>query len=313
MSTVRPTAGGSAVTPPQPSPSPSGANLLEMRNVSQIFGNPEKGGTIALNDMTFAIPEDKPIFTSLVGESGSGKTTFARLLLGFQHPTRGEVLYRGKNVAGLGGSDSRAFRHDVQAVFQDPFEVYNPFYKIDHLLDVPIRKFKLAKSKAQAHSMMEEALVAVGLDPRVTLGRYPHQLSGGQRQRITVARALLLKPKVIIADEPVSMVDASLRASILGTLRDLHDSYGISFLYITHDLTTAYQVSDDILVLYKGNVVESGDVVPVIKDPQHPYTKLLVSSIPWPDPSMRWGDETPPDPATFSMPPVLNRRESPAP
>jgi peptide/nickel transport system ATP-binding protein len=108
------------------------------------------------------------------------------------------------------------------------------------------------------------------------------------------------------------MVDASLRASILGTLRDLHDSYGISFLYITHDLTTAYQVSDDILVLYKGNVVESGDVVPVIKDPQHPYTRLLVSSIPWPDPSMRWGDETPPDPSTFSMPPILNRREPPS-
>ncbi|MGN6485596.1 MAG: ABC transporter ATP-binding protein, partial [Thermomicrobiales bacterium] len=265
------------------------APLLEMRSVTQIFGNPEKGGTIALNDMTFTIPEDKPIFTSLVGESGSGKTTFARLLLGFQHPTQGEIRYRGKDVRSLNGAESRQFRHDVQAVFQDPFEVYNPFYKVDHLLDVPIRKFKLAKSKAQAHAMMEEALVAVGLDPRVTLGRYPHQLSGGQRQRITVARALLLKPKVIIADEPVSMVDASLRASILGTLRDLHDSYGISFLYITHDLTTAYQVSDDILVLYKGNVVESGDVVPVIKDPQHPYTRLLVSSIPWPDPSMRWG------------------------
>ncbi|MGB3328071.1 MAG: dipeptide/oligopeptide/nickel ABC transporter ATP-binding protein, partial [Thermomicrobiales bacterium] len=205
-------------SPPQPSQAQdratSGRNILEMRNVSQIFGNPEKGGTIALNDMTFAIPEDKPIFTSLVGESGSGKTTFARLLLGFQHPTKGEILYRGKNLSSLSGTESRAFRHEVQAVFQDPFEVYNPFYKIDHLLDVPIRKFKLASSKAEARTMMEEALVAVGLDPRVTLGRYPHQLSGGQRQRITVARALLLKPKVIIADEPVSMVDASLRASI---------------------------------------------------------------------------------------------------
>src|SRR5665811_936746 len=138
---------------------------------------------------------------------------------------------------------------------------------------------------------MEEALSQVGLRPEETLGRYPHQLSGGQRQRITVARALLLQPKLIIADEPVSMVDASLRATILETLRELNLKFGISFLYITHDLTTAYQVSDNILVMYQGRVVETGEIEPVIKDSRHPYTQLLVSSIPLPDPDRRWGED----------------------
>jgi len=267
------------------------ANLLEMRNVSQIFGDPKRGGTVALDDLTFSIANDTPSFTSVVGESGSGKTTLARLLLGFQNPTSGHVFYQGEDLAGLKGQALKRFRREVQAVFQDPFEVYNPFYKIDHLLDVPIKKFKLAASKAEARQLMEDALTAVGLKPDETLGRFPHQLSGGQRQRITVARAMILRPRVIIADEPVSMVDASLRATILETLRSLHDNLGISLLYITHDLTTAYQVSDNILVLYKGRVAEVGDVVPVIKAPIHPYTQLLVSSIPLPDPSRRWGEE----------------------
>ena len=266
-------------------------NLLEMRNVSQIFGDPEKGGTVALEDLTFSIANETPTFTSVVGESGSGKTTLARLLLGFQTPTQGQVLYQGENLADLKGQSLRHFRREVQAIFQDPFEVYNPFYKVDHLLDVPIKKFKLAASKKESRKLMEEALLAVGLRPEETLGRFPHQLSGGQRQRITVARAMILKPRVIIADEPVSMVDASLRATILETLRALHDDLGISILYITHDLTTAYQVSDNILVLYKGRVAEVGDVVPVIKEPKHPYTQLLVSSIPLPDPSRRWGED----------------------
>lgn len=276
----------------QPSQSRStSANLLEMRSVSQIFGDPERGGTVALDDLTFSIANNVPSFTSVVGESGSGKTTLARLLLGFQNPTKGHVFYQGEDLAGLKGGSLRRFRRDVQAIFQDPFEVYNPFYKIDHLLDVPIKKFKLASSRAESRKIMEDALIAVGLKPDETLGRFPHQLSGGQRQRVTVARAMILKPRVIIADEPVSMVDASLRATILETLRALHDNLGISLLYITHDLTTAYQVSDNILVLYKGRVAEAGDVVPVIKAPTHPYTQLLVSSIPLPDPNHRWGEE----------------------
>jgi peptide/nickel transport system ATP-binding protein len=138
---------------------------------------------------------------------------------------------------------------------------------------------------------MEEALTLVGLRPQETLGRYPHQLSGGQRQRVMVARALLLKPKIIVADEPVSMIDASLRATVLDTLRRLNQELGISLIYITHDLTTAYQISSDIVVLYSGTVAEVGGVERVVKSPQHPYTQLLVGSIPYPDPEHPWSDE----------------------
>lgn len=265
--------------------------LLEARNITQVFGDPKRGAKPALDQLSFSISNDVPSFTSVVGESGSGKTTLARILLGFLTPTSGEVRYLGKDLHGSSGAGHRQFRREVQAIFQDPFEVYNPFYKVDHLLEVPIRKFRLASSKAETREMMEGTLRAVGLTPEDTLGRYPHQLSGGQRQRITVARALLLKPRLIIADEPVSMVDASLRATILESLRKLHEDFNISFLYITHDLTTAYQVSDNIIVLYRGSVAETGSVEQVIKNPQHPYTQLLVSSIPQPDPDRRWGGE----------------------
>src|SRR5262249_42509687 len=213
----------------------------------------------------------------------SGKTTLARLLLGFVEPTSGEVMYRGKNLWKMSSKDWLAFRHEVQAIFQDPFAVFNPFYKVDHLLTVPIRKLRLARSRDEERRAMVEALQAVGLRPEETLGRYPHQLSGGQRQRVTIARALLLRPRLIIADEPVSMVDASLRATILESLRKLYQDYGISFLYITHDLTTAYQISRNIIVLYRGSVAEVGEVDRVIKQPKHPYSQLLISSIPEPD------------------------------
>src|SRR5438270_9133076 len=266
--------------------------LLEARNVSRVFGS-GANANVALDQFSLTVGDNVPSFTAIAGESGSGKTTLARLLLGFTQPTSGEVLYRGKNLWKMSRRDWLDFRHEVQAIFQDPFEVFNPFYKVDHLLTVPVSKFRLANSRAQARSKIEEALDAVGLRPEETLGRYPHQLSGGQRQRLTVARALLLQPRLIIADEPVSMVDASLRATILESLKKLHTDFGISFVYITHDLTTAYQVSENIVVLYRGSVAETGDVEQVIKRPQHPYTQLLISAIPLPDPDRRWGDDLP--------------------
>ncbi len=206
------------------------------------------------------------------------------------------MLYRGQDLARLSGAQRRTFRREVQAVFQDPFEVYNPFYRVDHVLTTPVRKFRLAASRAEGRRMIEDALRAVGLRPEEILGRFPHQLSGGQRQRIMVARALLMKPKLIVADEPVSMVDASLRATILGSLRRLTDEMGISIVYITHDLATAYQVSDNILVMYRACVAEAGDVERVVKHPQHPYTQLLISSIPKVSTTRDWlveeGEET---------------------
>jgi peptide/nickel transport system ATP-binding protein len=189
----------------------------------------------------------------------------------------------------MSGDEHDVFRREVQAVFQDPFEAYNPFHKVDRVLFTPLRKFGMGSSDKERRQMISEAMEMVGLHPDDTLGRYPHQLSGGQRQRIMVARALVLKPRIIIADEPVSMVDASLRATILESLLRLNRELGISLIYITHDLTTAYQVGDNIIVLYRGDVAELGDVDMVIKQPQHPYTRLLVDSIPIADPGQRWG------------------------
>lgn len=270
------------------------ANLLELRNVSKTFsrGLINAKSTVALQNISLTLKEDEPTIMTVAGESGSGKTTLAMLLLGFIPPSTGQIIYRGRDITTLQGEDRLAFRREVQAVFQDPFAVFNPFYTVDHLLTVPIKQFKLAQTATEARAKMDEALTAVGLRPEDVLGRFPHQLSGGQRQRINVARALLLKPRLLIADEPVSMVDASLRASILETLRNLQRDHGVSIIYITHDLTTAYHIAKSIIVLYRGGVMEAGDVDQVIKSPQHPYTRLLVDSIPWPTLDQRWGSDT---------------------
>jgi peptide/nickel transport system ATP-binding protein len=267
--------------------------LLEARNVSKVFGAGlvHKTQTVALRDFTFGISGEKPSVTAIVGESGSGKTTLVRLLLGLITPTTGDVLYRGQDLRHLSAQQRRSYLRDVQAIFQDPFEVFNPFYKVDHVLESPIQNFGLARTKQARRTLMAEALTVVGLQPAETLGRYPHQLSGGQRQRIMVARALLLRPRLIIADEPVSMVDASLRATILNSLLTLNREFGISLIYITHDLTTAYQISEDIIVLYRGGVAEAGDVQLVVPQPEHPYTRLLVGSIPLADPDVPWQGE----------------------
>jgi len=273
----------------------AGVPLLELRNVSRVFGG---GGlfsqrqVVALKDFSFVLDADTPTITAIVGESGSGKTTMARLVLGLELPSSGRVLYQGKDLARLSGREWREFRRGVQAIFQDPFGVYNSFYKVDHVLTTPLRKFGLASSPDEARRLIEQALRAVGLKPEDTLGRYPHQLSGGQRQRTMVARTLLLRPKVIVADEPVSMIDASLRATVLGNLLQLKRQFGISLIYITHDLTTAYQISDRIVVLYHGEVVEEGEPEQIVNHPQHPYTRLLINSIPEPDPDHAWIDES---------------------
>ena len=265
-------------------------SLLRLDNVTKVFssGMFSRRKNVAVENISLTIERDRPSITALVGESGSGKTTIARLLLGLTSPTEGQVLYKDQDLTTLTRQDRKEFLRDVQVIFQDPFEVYNPFYKVDHAVNLPIRKFGLTKSKEESRDLLENTLRNVGLRPEDTLGRYPHQLSGGQRQRIMVARALLIRPKIIVADEPVSMIDASLRATVLENLRELHRDFGISILYITHDLTTAYEVSDRIMVLYKGSVAELGDVEPVIQEPEHPYTQLLIRSIPMADPNQKW-------------------------
>lgn len=268
--------------------------LFEVDHVTKVYGGGlwESDPPPALEDFSLQFHENEPKITTIAGESGSGKTTLANLALGFINATSGEIRFDGKDIAHMSRRERFRFRREVQAIFQDPFGTYNPFYKVDAIFDTIIHKFKLADGRTSKRKITEEALEVVGLQPSEILGKHPHQLSGGQRQRIMVARAFLLKPRLIVADEPVSMIDASLQVRILDIFRNLKDEYGISFLYITHDLSTAYQISDDIYILYSGSVMESGDIDSVIGSPQHPYTQLLVSSITVPDPTIRWEGRT---------------------
>ncbi|MCS7220436.1 MAG: ABC transporter ATP-binding protein [Anaerolineae bacterium] len=265
--------------------------LLEIRNVTKIYG----GGllrsgdqVVALQDFNLALAEKPATITTIAGESGSGKTTLANLILGFISPTSGQILYKGRDIATMNKQEQLEYRREVQAVFQDPYEVYNPFYRVKHVFDLVINRFKLARTKQEARELIEEALRVVGMRGEEVLEKYPHQLSGGQRQRMMVARAFLLKPRLIVADEPVSMVDASLRAMILDIMLRMRDEYNISFLYITHDLSTAYQIGDQIYILYQGSIAERGETTQVIENPKHPYVQLLIDSIPVPDPTQRW-------------------------
>lgn len=260
--------------------------LLKMRNVQVSFGGREKN--VALADVSLDVGTDPSSIMAIVGESGSGKTTLTRVLLGLQSPTSGTISFEDLDVRSLGKSQRHRFRRDVQAIFQDPFDVLNPFYVVDHALFQPLKLFGICSSRRLCQEKAESALTQVGLRPQETLGKYPHELSGGQRQRLMIARALMLDPAIIVADEPVSMVDASLRATILDTLYQLSRDRGISLVYVTHDLATAYQVADTVMVLNRGRVMEVGDVESVIKRPSHPYTQALLGAVPSPDPEVAW-------------------------
>jgi peptide/nickel transport system ATP-binding protein len=269
--------------------------LLEIRNATKVYGQRGSGGTsrqvVALQNFNLNIPKKPASIITIAGESGSGKTTLAQLVLGFTNLSSGQIIYDGQDMSLATPKQLKDYRREVQAVFQDPFGVYNPFYRVQHVFDTVISNFRLTNSKTEARDMMEEALNVVGLHGDDVLRKYPHQLSGGQRQRIMMARAYMLKPKLIVADEPVSMVDASLRASILDVMMRLRDDMGISFLYITHDLSTAYQIGDQIFVLYQGTIAEKGNTIHVIDEPKHPYVQLLVDSVPVPDPDIKWEGE----------------------
>jgi len=265
--------------------------LLQIRNVSKVYQQRTFGGgvkdVVALDTFNMNIPKAPATITTIAGESGSGKTTLANLVLGFEDISSGQIIFEGRDIAQATASQRKQYRREVQAVFQDPFSVYNPFYRIRHVFDMVINNFGLASNKNQAREIIEEALNKVGLYGEDVLRKYPHQLSGGQRQRIMMARAYITRPKLIVADEPVSMVDASLRASILDVMMRLRED-GISFIYITHDLSTATQIGDQIFILYQGTIAETGDAIKVINEPHHPYVQLLVNSVPMPDPDIKW-------------------------
>jgi peptide/nickel transport system ATP-binding protein len=238
----------------------------------------------AVDDVSFTLAEDKPEIFTVIGESGSGKTTLARMILGTLMPSEGTIRFRGLDVKTVHGRRARlAFMQHVQPIFQNPFEAFNPLKRVGRYLFTTARRFTTARNRAAVEAATDAALRKVGLSLAEVKGRFPHELSGGQLQRTAVARALISSPSLIVADEPVSMVDASLRMSIVNLFKTLRDDLRVSIIYITHDLATAYYISDRVMIMQRGNAVESGDARTVLDNPQHPYSILLKSSVLSPD------------------------------
>jgi len=259
------------------------APLLEFSHVSKTFG---LGGLFSrrripsVDDVDFALQAGVPEIFTIVGQSGSGKTTLARMILGMETPTSGSIRLLGQDLAHIRGAGNRKlFMGAVQPIFQNPFEAFNPLRQLDHYLFLTARRFGDASDQQRARTSTDATLRQVGLSLVEVVGRYPHELSGGQLQRTAIARALLAKPKLIVADEPVSMVDASLRMSIVNLFKTLRDELGISIIYITHDLATAYYISDRIMIMKDGRVVESGDARAVLAAPQHAYSRQLKDAV----------------------------------
>jgi ABC-type oligopeptide transport system ATPase subunit len=257
-------------------------DLLSVENVTKIYAS---GGLFArstfnaVDEVSFSLGTAKPEVFAIIGESGSGKTTLARMILNMIQPSAGAIRFRGKELASIRGRAARLdFMRHVQPIFQNPYEAFNPLKRVDRYLYASARNLAQA-GRRDLDSVCDEALRKVGLSLAEVRGRFPHELSGGQLQRTAIARALIPRPALLVADEPVSMVDASLRMSIVHLFKTLRDELGMSIVYITHDLATAYYISDNIIIMQKGKVVEGGDARTVLDNPQHPYSKLLKSAV----------------------------------
>jgi peptide/nickel transport system ATP-binding protein len=264
--------------------------LLEVRGLVKHFpvGSPlDRKHLHAVNDVSFVL--DRGQVVALVGESGSGKSTTARLIARLYDPTRGEILLDGRNMLEAEPHKaSLAYRRRVQMIFQDPFGSLSPNQSIGMQLERPILIHKRASGKAAAKQKVYELLETAGLNPPQEMAKkFAFELSGGQRQRVAIARALAVEPEIILADEPISMLDVSIRMGVLNLMYKLKEENGIGFLYITHDLASARYIADRTMVMYAGHVVESGESVRLMENPQHPYTQLLLSAVPNPRAGLR--------------------------
>jgi ABC-type glutathione transport system ATPase component len=258
-------------------------DLLAVDGVTKTFslgGLFGRGAFNAVDDVSFTLATGEPMIFTIVGESGSGKTTLSRMILNLVLPTSGTIRFRGEDVARIRSTRARmAFMRAMQPIFQNPFEAFNPLKQVDRYLLMTARRFTAASRPAEIEARCDAALNQVGLSFAEVRGRFPHELSGGQLQRTAIARALIPGPALLVADEPVSMVDASLRMSIVNLFKTLRDELKVSIIYITHDLATAYYISDHIMIMQKGKVVERGPARTVLDNPRHPYSILLKESV----------------------------------
>jgi len=286
--------GAPALGPSERSPAgaegPSNRTILEVRNLKKYF--PVTSGVLtqrvvgvikAVDDVSFAVREGETV--GLVGESGCGKTTTVRCILQLEKPTGGEVLFEGQDLARMDEGDLRAVRRRIQVIPQDPYGSLNPRMTVGQTVAEPLTVHGLAASRAEATVQAAELLAMVGLSGTLA-NRYPHELSGGQRQRVGIARALTLKPRFILFDEPVSALDVSIQAQIINLLEDLQENFGLTYLLVAHDLSVVRHISDRVAVMYLGKIVEIADRVALYENPLHPYTKALLAAVPIPDPTV---------------------------
>ncbi len=252
--------------------------LLEVKNLKKYFNTPN-GVLHAVDDVSFKLERGKTL--GVVGESGCGKSTTGRAILRLHEPTSGEVIFEGKDITKVSSQEMRHLRSQMQIIFQDPFASLNPRKTVSEIIGEPLRLYKVHKNKKEQEDHVLELMELVGLSDRL-VNTYPHELDGGRRQRIGIARALAMKPKFIVCDEPVSALDVSIQAQILNLLKKLQRELGLTYIFITHDLSVVNYFSDEIMVMYLGKVVEHTTSEQLFAHPTHPYTKALLSAIPVP-------------------------------
>lgn len=253
--------------------------MIELKDITKVYslGAFGRRKLTAVDNVSFSIREGRII--SLIGESGSGKTTIGKMMLKLIPITKGKILFKGKDVSSMEGDKLKDYYRSVQGVFQDPFSSFNPIFKADRIFELVKSEFFPKVNENEWHKRVLNALESVGLNPKTVLNKFPHQLSGGQLQRMLIARALLLDTKFLVADEIISMLDASTRIDVLNILADLKNE-GLSILFITHDLSLGYYISDESIILYRGSIMEAGKTEKVFNNPLHPYTRMLLDSVP---------------------------------